>query len=185
MQFFTKGLEHLHAKICDGAVERNLVVQLLPPARSAEEGSEHRNSGDRLTYYCHVVTSSDSSLWGEARVRPVSKTDWLDGYRGSGGDNSIIRTSIDGIEALAQLDGEQAAVYVACVPPAVPSYNASEDYAVITRVEASGDVKATGMALRQALTDFAYRLTKHAYGLAECKVPRNFPEELPRYKGSR
>ncbi|GHI04450.1 hypothetical protein [Streptomyces cellostaticus] len=38
------------------------------------------------------------------------------------------------------------------------------------------------MPLRQALTDFAYQLTQHAYKLAECKDSRGFPKELPRYK---
>ncbi|MGW2720335.1 hypothetical protein [Streptomyces sp. NPDC001492] len=181
VQFFTKGLEHLPSKICGGTVERGMVIQVLPSARSAEEGSKRQNAGDDFTFYCHVVTSGDSSLWGEARVRPVSKTDWIKSYRGNGGDNQIIRTSVDGIEAVAQLDTEHAEVYVPCVPPAVPSYNASEDYAVITTVEADGDVKATGTALRQTLTDIAYQLTKHTYKLAECQDPRDFPEELPRY----
>ncbi|MEU0344691.1 hypothetical protein ABZ092_38630 [Streptomyces bobili] len=184
MQFFTKGLEHLPAKVCEGTVERETVVDVLPHARSAEEGSDQHNSGDNLTFYCHVVTSGDSSLWGRAQIRPVSKDKWLASYRDSGGDNRIIRVSVNGIEAVAQLDPENttAGVYVPCVPPVVPSYNTPEAYAVITEVSVGGDTKATGGALRQALTDVAYRLTEHAYELAECKDSRNFPEDLPRYK---
>jgi hypothetical protein len=45
-----------------------------------------------------------------------------------------------------------------------------------------GPAKAKGVALRQALTDFAYQVTQHAYASAECKAPRNFPKELPRYE---
>ena len=181
VQFFTKGLEHLPSKLCEGAVERNLVVQVLPSTRSAEEGAKHQNSGDDLTFYCHVDTSGDSSIWSEARVRPISEADWIASYRGSGGDNGIIRSSADDIQAVAQPDTEQAEVYVPCTPPAVSSSNTSEDYAVITRVEAAGEVKETGTALRQTLTDIAYQLAKHAYKLAECQGTHDFPQELPRY----
>lgn len=45
-----------------------------------------------------------------------------------------------------------------------------------------GESRASGAALRQAVTDFAYQLTKHAYELAECQAPRTLPEELPRYE---
>lgn len=181
VQFFTKGLEHLPAKLCEGAVERDLVVQVLPSARSAAAGAKRQNSGDDLTFYCHVDTSGDSSIWSEARVRPVSEAEWIASYRGSGGDNGIIHSSADGIQAVAQLDTQQAEVYVPCTPPTVPSYNSSEDYAVITRVVTAGEVKATGTALRQTLTDIAYQLAKHAYKLAECQGTHDFPRELPRY----
>ncbi|MDQ0598505.1 hypothetical protein QF037_002850 [Streptomyces canus] len=181
VQFFTNGLESLPTKICDGSVDRGLATQVLPPARSAEEGVKRQNSGDDLTFYCHVDTSNDSSLWSEAKVQPLSKADWLESYGVGGGNNRIIHTSVDGIEAVAKLDTEHAAVYVSCSPPGVPSYNASEDYAVTTRVEANGDLNVTGTALRQVLTDFAYQVTKHTYELAECKEPRDFPDQLPRY----
>jgi hypothetical protein len=184
IQFFTKGLEHLPSKMCENTVDRDMVIDVLPSARSAKEGSDRQNSGDDLTFYCHVATSSDSSLWSQAGVRPVSKEKWLKSYRGSGGDSRIIRVSVDGIEAVARLDPEdtEAGVYVSCVPPTVPSYNASAAYAVITEVNVSGDAKATGATLRQTLTDVAYRLTEHVYKLAECKAPRDFPDELPRYE---
>ncbi|GGL11936.1 hypothetical protein GCM10010094_86090 [Streptomyces flaveus] len=71
---------------------------------------------------------------------------------------------------------------MSCAPPVVPSYNASAAYAVITEVSIGGDAKATGATLRQTLPDVAYRLTEHAYKLAECKAPRDFSEELPRYE---
>ncbi|GHH02393.1 hypothetical protein [Streptomyces rubradiris] len=40
------------------------------------------------------------------------------------------------------------------------------------------------MPLRQTLTDFAYRLTRHAYDLAGCEGSRPLPGELPRYPQS-
>ncbi|MEU8992133.1 hypothetical protein AB0C98_38140 [Streptomyces sp. NPDC048558] len=181
-QFFTKGLERLPSKICEGTVERDTVIQVLPSARSAEEGSKRGNPGDDQVFSCNVATSGDSSLLGRSWVRPVSKADWLESYGGSGGNSQVIHTSVGGIEALAQLDTEQAAVYVPCVSPALSSDNASDDYAVITRLEAGGDLKATGAALRQNLTDIAYQLTKHAYKLAKCQGSRDFPGELPRYE---
>ncbi|MFI1724868.1 hypothetical protein [Streptomyces sp. NPDC020489] len=182
VQFFTDDLENLPTKICDGSVDRDLATKVLPPARSADEGFKRQNSGDDLTFYCHVDTSNDSSLWSEAKVQPLSKADWLESLQGSSGRDRIIRTSVDGIEAVAKLDTEHAAVYVSCSPPGVPSYNTPEDYAVTTRVEANGDLNMTGTALRQTLTDFAYQVTKHTYELADCKGSRDFPKELPRYE---
>ncbi|MBY8870027.1 hypothetical protein [Streptomyces sennicomposti] len=99
------------------------------------------------------------------------------------------------MEAVTEVDSEggESGVYVPCAPPGVPPEYASEDYAIVTDVyahtyERSGDtgdgqhVEVTDTALHQALTDMAYRLTGHAYEPAECKAPRAFPEELPRYK---
>ncbi|MGX4691709.1 hypothetical protein [Streptomyces sp. JNUCC 63] len=76
-------------------------------------------------------------------------------------------------------------MYVPCAPPGVPSYNASQPYAVVGEALVYGRAKVTGVPLHQALTDFAYQLTKHAYKLAECKAPRDFPEQLPRYEERR
>ncbi len=125
VQFFTKGLDHLPAKVCDGTVERDTVKQVLPSARSAEEGSKRQSSGEDLTFYCHVDTSGDASLWGEARIRPLSRADWLESYQESGDGSRLSRASVDGIEALARSDDKYAAVYVpACrarsIPPTPP-----------------------------------------------------------------
>nr|BFD84360.1 hypothetical protein StreXyl84_37610 [Streptomyces sp. Xyl84] len=185
-QFFTKGLERLPSKVCEKTVQRDMVTRVLPEARSAQEGSRREKAGSDLTFSCHVVTSDDASLLGKAEVRPVSRTAWLKSYRGAGGEKRLVRVSADGVEALARVGDEDpvSAVYVPCTPPTVPPYNASEEYAVATEVTVSTYGKAaavTGAALRQTLTDIAYRLTEHAYRLAECKAPRDFPEELPRY----
>ncbi|WP_225101296.1 hypothetical protein [Streptomyces sp. CoH27] len=69
-----------------------------------------------------------------------------------------------------------------CTPPGVPGYNASRPYAVVGEARLQGPAKVKGVPLRQVLSDFAYQLAQHAYALAECKAPRNFPKELPRYE---
>ncbi|GAA0930002.1 hypothetical protein [Streptomyces thermoalcalitolerans] len=187
VQTFTKGLERLPAKVCENTVERDLVIQVLPPARSAEEWAGLRNTKYDFTFQCQVVTSSESSVWGRIWVQPVSKADWLERFRESR-DEKIVRVSVDGVEALAQFDAEDAfsAAYVPCASPAISSYDASrnKDYAVIAEVSASvyENRKPTGATLRQPLTDIAYQLTKHVYKLAKCKPSRDFPEELPRYE---
>jgi hypothetical protein len=182
--FLNKGLYLLPDKMCEGTLERNVVKQVLPPARSADSGSDSQGTGDDLTFWCHVTTSDDVSLSGEARVQPASREEWLEHYRGSGVRHRIIRVSVGDIEALAQIDpsADTSSVYVPCAPPGLPKHDASQPYAVIGETRIYGRSKATGVPLRQALTDFAYQLTKHAYKLAECKDPRHFPVELPRYK---
>ncbi|MFI2430659.1 hypothetical protein [Streptomyces sp. NPDC018693] len=182
VQFFTKGLEQLPDKLCEGTVGRNMVIQVLPSARSAEEDARHGNSEDDQKFSCHITTSGDSSLLGRSWVRPVSKANWLNSYEGGAGNGQLLHTSIDGVEALAQLSTEHAAVYISCAPPSGPSYNAAAEYGVFTEVEASGDTKTTGPELGQALTDIAYQLTKHVYKLAECQKPMDFPDQLPRYE---
>lgn len=155
--------------------------QVLPSARSAEEGSKRQSSGEDLTFYCHVDTSGDASLWGEARIRPLSRADWLESYQESGDGSRLSRASVDGIEALARSDDKYAAVYVpACrarsIPPTLRGLR-GRDQGVRGRRH-----RATGEALEQRLTDIAYRLSEHTYELAECQNSLAFPEELPRYE---
>lgn len=161
-----------------------MVTRVLPNARSADEGSHSRGVGAGLSFSCYVTTSNDSGISGEARVQAASSQEWLKHYRETGGNKKVIRMSAGAVEALAQIDSENgtASVYVPCTPPAVPEYNASEPYAVIGEARVDGGTDITGRPLRQTLTDFAYRLTEHAYELAECKDARDFPEELPRYE---
>jgi hypothetical protein len=185
--FENKGLYLLPKEMCNGVLARDTVRQVLPGARSADSDSESRGVGANFSFRCHVGTSGDSSLSGEVSVRQLSLNDWLGYYRSSGGANRIIRVSVGDIEALAQIDPDRttSSVYVPCSPPAVPEYNAGRPYAVVVETYVYGSAKAKGIPLRQALTDFAYRLSEHAYKLAECKAPRDFPKELPRYKDSR
>ncbi|MFI1365323.1 hypothetical protein [Streptomyces griseochromogenes] len=185
--FLNKGLYLLPDKMCEGTLERDMVKQVLPRAQSADSGSDSTGTGDNLNFWCHVTTSNDVSLSGEARVQPSSREEWLEYYRGSGVRHRIIRVSTGDIEALAQVDpsADTSSVYVPCAPPGLLGHDASQPYAVIAETRIYGRAKAEGVPLRQTLTDFAYQLTKHAYKLAECKAPRDFPKELPRYKDHR
>ncbi|MET7288596.1 hypothetical protein [Streptomyces sp. NPDC005573] len=182
--FLNKGLYLLPDKMCEGTLERNTVQQLLPRTRSADSGSDIRGSGGDLAFWCHVTTSDRSAVSGEAKVRPVSRAQWLDYYQNSG-TRKIMRVSMGDMQALAQIDpGETtSSVYVPCEPSGVPAYKGSQPYAVVGEARVDGSAGLTGVPLHQALTDFAYRLTEHAYKLAGCKAHRDFPERLPRYGG--
>ncbi|MGW5368171.1 hypothetical protein ACWER6_07620 [Streptomyces sp. NPDC004009] len=181
----TTGLERLPSKVCDGAVDRGLVIRTLPRTRTADEGAQRRREGADLRFSCHINTSADSILSGVARVDDASPQTWLAHYGGSGVRRTV-RVSSDGIEALAEIDGDSASssVYVACTPRGVRTDSANQSYAVVAEAHVVGKTRVSGVALGQALTDFAYQLTKHAHELAECRETRRFPAELPRYKDS-
>ncbi|MFF7977128.1 hypothetical protein [Streptomyces sp. NPDC007905] len=182
-QLFTKGLDRLSEKVCDDAVARETAVRALPDSRSAEQSAKRSGSGTIFTFTCRVVTSSDSFLSGEVKIQDTSERTWADFY-GSHAGTALLRSSADGVEALAQLDNHHgtASVYVPCVPHGVKADAASESYAHVTEARPIGDTRSTGTSLRQAVTDFAYQLTKHACELGDCQTPRAFPAELPRYK---
>ncbi|MGW5326256.1 hypothetical protein [Streptomyces sp. NPDC004014] len=182
--FLNKGLYLLPDAMCDGTLRRNMVKQVLPPAQSADSDFDSQGAGESLMVWCDVTTSDDVSLSGEVRVQPVSREQWLEHYRGSGAQYRIIRVSRGGIEALAQIDAraDMSSVYVPCALSGLLEDDAHQPFAVIGETRIRGRAQATGMPLRQALTDFAYRLTEHAYKTAECKTPRSFPKELPRYE---
>lgn len=185
IQIFTKGLEHLPPKVCDGAVERDVVVRTLPSTRTAEEGASRRHEGDDLMFSCHIYTSADSILSGMAKVEDASVQQWLNHY-GASTDRGAVRVSADGVEALAEFDSNSgvSSIYVPCVPRGVRAEDANESYAITAEASVIGDGRVSGAALRQAVTDFAYQLTKHTYELAECQASRRLPEALPRYGGN-
>ncbi|MFF8322461.1 hypothetical protein ACF06V_35585 [Streptomyces bobili] len=181
----TTGLERLPSKICDGAVERDVVIRVLPRTRTAEEGANQANMGEDLMFTCHVNTSADSILSGMARVQEASLQQWLNHY-GEGADSrgNAVRVSVDGIETLAVLDSHSgsSSVYISCVPRGVQAENATEPYAIVAEAGVIGKARVSGAALRQAVTDFAYQITKHTYELADCQAPRTLPHDLPRYE---
>ncbi|MGW4343842.1 hypothetical protein ACWEL8_01890 [Streptomyces sp. NPDC004690] len=184
LAYFNKGLYLLPAKMCDGTLDRDTVKQVLPRARSADTGSSDRSAEHGRTFSCYVTTSNHSSLSGGAQVQSTSREKWIESYRGSRGSGEIIRVTSGDIQAVAQMDSSAgtSSVYIPCALPGVPSADASQSYAVVGEARVYGRAKASGVPLRQALTDFAYQLTRHAYELAECKNHRAFPEKLPRYR---
>ncbi|WP_406174103.1 hypothetical protein [Streptomyces sp. NBC_00996] len=181
--FFIKGLYLLPDKVCDGTVKRDVAIRTLPRTRSADEWADQGGTGRHFSFACRVSTSGDSILSGQVDLRDSPKVAWVDSY-GSLAASHVIRVSKGDVEALAQMngDGSSASVYVPCVPTNVKEGDASHAYALVADAGVTGKSRATGAELRQALTDFAYQLTKHAYELAGCKDPRDFPEELPRYE---
>ncbi|MFF6807840.1 hypothetical protein [Streptomyces sp. NPDC012616] len=181
--FFMKGLYLLPDKVCDGAVQRDIAIQSLPRARAAEEYSSQGGTGDNFDFYCNVSTSGDSTLSGMVDLRDAPRSAWEEHY-GILSGNHVIRVTRGGIEALAQTDNNSdiSSVYVPCQPRNMKEDAGKQEYALIAEVRVRGKSRATGGELRQALTDFAYQLTRHAYKLAECKEPRSFPAALPRYE---
>ncbi|MFR9788690.1 hypothetical protein ACL07V_08430 [Streptomyces sp. MB22_4] len=180
--YFMKGLYLLPDKVCDHAIQRDIAIRTLPRARAADEWADQGGTGRRFSFACRVSTSSDSILSGQVDLRDSSEAAWVSAYGDLAGSR-VVRVSKGGVEALAQVGGDKgaASVYVPCVPKSVKEIGASHDYALVANVGVAGKSRATGAALRQALTDFAYQLTVHAYKLADCAEPHSFPEEMPRY----
>ncbi|MGV9902912.1 hypothetical protein ACWDU8_10580 [Streptomyces sp. NPDC003388] len=180
--FFVKGLYLLPDKVCEGSVQRDVVIRTLPLARAAEEWSDHRGRGADFMFGCRVSTSGDSILSGSVNLRVSSKDEWERGY-GSDGGARVVRTSAGRVAGLAQLDDDGvASVYVPCEPKGAGEVSGAS--ALVAEVAVTGKSRASGAARRQALTDFAYQLTRHAYVLAGCKGLSDFPERLPHYGDS-
>ncbi|MCX5171227.1 hypothetical protein OG616_24830 [Streptomyces antibioticus] len=183
VQIFTKGLERLPAKVCDGAVDRDVVIRALPKTRSAEEGATRQAAGEDLHFSCQVYTSGEPFLTGWVDVQRSSLQDWLRYYGADVGDDAV-RVSVDGIEALAKLDAASgiSSVYIPCAPKGVQADESSGAYAIIAEASVIATEEDAGAAVRQAVTDFAYQLAQHSYELAECQAPRDFPDALARYE---
>ncbi|MFH9572158.1 hypothetical protein [Streptomyces sp. NPDC017230] len=187
-QIFTKGLERLPAKICDGAADRGHAADLLPSARSASvtaEGEDGRKEDGDFVFSCQISTSNDSLLSGSVRMGEVSVEDWVSRYRPYS-DSEVVRVSVDRVSALAQLDEEYgtSSVYVPCFSEGAGLGDSGGLHALVARAHVIGESRLTGAELRQAVTDFAYQLTKRAYALGECEPGVDFPERLPRYESS-
>ncbi|MDR6980575.1 hypothetical protein J2X68_007315 [Streptomyces sp. 3330] len=183
-QLFTKGLDHLPAEVCDGAARRDTVIRLLPDTRSAEEDGETHGAGDTFMFGCHVYAGDDSLLSGEVKIQDSSRQAWETYYKSYGGPSqgSAEQTSASGIYALSR--GKFASIYVPCVPSGSNPDDASQAYALISEVRVIGESRASGLGLHQALTDFAYELTRHAYDLGKCENGQSFPDKLPRWAES-
>ncbi|WP_143070829.1 hypothetical protein [Streptomyces malaysiense] len=181
--YFMKGLYLLPGKVCDGAANRGIAIRTLPHTRAADQWSDQGGTGRRFSFACRISTSSGSTLSGEVDLRDSSEAAWVDFYGRLAGKR-VVRASKGDLEALAQVDGDSgsASVYVPCVPKNLKESGVPHTYGLVADVSVTGKSRSTGAGRRQDLTDFAYQLTEHAYKLANCKEPRNFPEELPRYK---
>lgn len=117
-------------------------------------------------------------------LRESSKVDWAAGY-GSSSGTAVVRTSAGRVAGLAQVNADHgiASVYVPCEPKKAREGKggAFGHPALVAEADVIGKSRVSGAALRQALTDFAYQLTRHAYDLVGCKGARDFPAQLPRY----
>lgn len=180
-QIFTKGLDRLPRKVCDGAVDRETAAHVLPDARSASEDGGVTGTGENFLFGCRVDTTGDSLVSGEVKVQDASVKSWSDFYKGYGGpeEGKALHIATDEVRALSKT--RIASVYVPCVPRGMKASNARQSYALIAEVRVVGGSRVKGAALRQDLTDFAYQLTEHAYKVGECQKAWAFPKELPGY----
>ncbi|MGW6141051.1 hypothetical protein [Streptomyces sp. NPDC055140] len=180
-QIFTKGLDRLPEKVCDGAVDRETAAHVLPDARSASEDGGMTGTGENFLFGCRVDTTGDEVVSGEVKVQDASAKSWSDFYQGYGGseEGKALHVAANEVRALSKT--RIASVYVPCVPSGVKASNARQSYALIAEVRVVGESRANGAALRQGLTDFAYQLTKHAYKVGKCQKALTFPKKLPDY----
>ncbi|MFF3504157.1 hypothetical protein [Streptomyces sp. NPDC003247] len=180
--FSVKGLYLLPGEVCDGAVQRSVVMRALPNSPSADEWADQGGVGRNFSFACSV-SSGDSILSGMVELQQASESAWEDHYGGSG-DQRVVRVSQNGVLALAQVedDDASASVYVPCTVTGTEEDSASQGYSLVADVDVIGETTIDGVKLSQALTDFAYQLTKRAYELARCEDSRDFSAELPRYE---
>ncbi|MEU7421037.1 hypothetical protein [Streptomyces antibioticus] len=181
-KIFTEGLDRLPAAVCDGSVQRDTVIRVLPDSRSAQEGAKAHGTGDSFLFGCHIYAGDDSILSGDVQIEDSSQKTWAKYYKSYAGKSKETpeQASSHGIDALARK--EYASVYVPCVPKGKEADEATQAYALVAEVRVIGESRTTGRDLHQALSDFAYQLTRHAYELAGCKESVDFPDELPRFE---
>ncbi|MFD7706608.1 hypothetical protein [Streptomyces sp. NPDC059786] len=176
--YFNKGLYLLPDKVCDGAVSRDVVIRILPRTRTAGYEAEQHNEGEDFHFGCRVDTSAGPLISGRADIADVSLKTWHTP------DDDSVQVAAGGVEAFAELDSDTSNTYVPCVPRGAEAGDARESYALTVEVGVIGKGRGSPAALRQAVTDFAYQFTVHAYDLAGCQGTRKFPDELPRYEAA-
>ncbi|MFF2943391.1 hypothetical protein ACFVSQ_26480 [Streptomyces niveus] len=179
-QIFTKGIDRLPAKPCAGAVDRSIIANALPAARTADERGKitTTSASNQFTFWCYVRTE-DSTVSGEAESGFATEQVWRQAYQEKRGRDPVSVSAGD-VKAIA-LSG-LATVFVPCTSPRQADHAAKRTHSLTTEVRTIGESRVQGIALRQVLMDFAYQLTKHAYRTGECKEAREFPDELPRIK---
>ncbi|MEV8405506.1 hypothetical protein AB0R12_06775 [Streptomyces niveus] len=176
-QIFTKGIDRLPAKPCAGAVDRSIVADALPAARTADErGKITESVNNQFTFWCYVRTE-DSTVSGEAKSGFATEEVWRQSYQGQR-DGDPVSVSVGEVKAIGLEN--LATVYVPCTPPQQADYKVERTHSLTANVRTIGESRVQGVALRQVLMDFAYQLTKHAYKIGKCKEARDFPDRLPR-----
>ncbi|MGW1019646.1 hypothetical protein [Streptomyces niveus] len=178
-QIFTKGIDRLPAKPCAAAVDRSIVADALPDARTADERGKITDSvNNQFTFWCYVSTG-ESIISGEAQSGFATEEGWRESYS-SRVDGDPVSVSAGEVKVIA-LDN-LASVYIPCTPPRQAEYEVERTHSLVSDVRTIGESRVQGLALRQVLMDFAYQLTKHAYEVGRCKEARDFPDELPRLR---
>ncbi|MGA5101331.1 hypothetical protein ACPCAC_28690 [Streptomyces lavendulocolor] len=179
LQIFTKGIDRLPDRPCDGAVDRATAARALPSARSAEERGKLRRLSDGDVFFaCYVRTSGGSVISGEVQSRDSASGPWRDYYAKQGYVVDPVEVSSGDIRAVVHPD--HAYVYVPCTPPGKKPGEARNAYALSVDARTIGETRVHGDELRQVLADFAYQLARHTYKAADCQEARTLPEELPR-----
>lgn len=178
LEIFTKGLERLPAKVCDGAVDREIAADALPDTRKALERGKMLTTWNGFTFACYVkVGSQDSIISGEAKTADASEATWRTRTEGDG-EGKEVKMPSGQVEIISWRD--QAEVYIPCVPPGKKKEKALQSYSLITQARTIGETRIKGDQLRQAITDFAYQTARHAYKIGGCQERQEFPDELPR-----
>ncbi|MFF2412204.1 hypothetical protein [Streptomyces sp. NPDC058092] len=181
VEVFTKGVDRLPAKVCSGAVDREIVAKILPSTMTAHERARTVDPfGESFVFSCNVKTrSQDSIVSGDGLVHDASFDDWREGY-GHGRDKGTFEVRAGGVSVIASPD--DVSMYVPCTPPGKKPEEARNAYALIVESRAIGETRATGMELRQAVTDFSYQLLKYNYKIQQCQEAQELPDKLPRFK---
>ncbi|MCX4511319.1 hypothetical protein OHA27_13580 [Streptomyces sp. NBC_01619] len=175
LEVFTKGIDRLPARPCDGAVDRETAARALPSARSAEERGKLRRGRGNYFFACYVRTSGGSVISGEVQPGDASPSGWRASYTS---DGKVSEVSVGDVKALTLEDS--SAVYVPCTPPGETPGEAQQTYVLTVDARTIGETRVRGNELRQVLADFAYRLARHTYRAVECQEARTFPDDLPR-----
>ncbi|MFE6491428.1 hypothetical protein [Streptomyces sp. NPDC057748] len=180
LEIFTKGIDRLPARPCDGAVDRETAARALPSARSAEERGSLRQNHSEGDYFfaCYVRTSGGSLISGEVQSRDSASGSWRDFYAKQSFTADPVDVASGDIRAMSHPDS--AYVYVPCTPPGKKRGEARETYALTVDARTIGETRVHGNELRQVVIDFAYQLARHTYKAVDCQESRTFPKELPR-----
>ncbi|MES9511591.1 hypothetical protein ABWJ92_35205 [Streptomyces sp. NPDC000609] len=181
LEIFTKGVDRLPEKVCSGAIDREIVAKILPSTMTAHERARKIDPfGESFAFSCNAKTrSQESIISGDGLVNDVSFDDWREDY-GHDRKEGKREMQAGGVSIISSPD--DVSMYVPCTPPKKKPEKARKTYALIVESRAIGDTRATGMELRQAVTDFSYQLLKYSYKIQQCQEDRKIPDNLPRFK---